>query len=307
MKLLSRSVLCLMVLAATGAKAEVTYVHTDHLGSVVAESNASGIVTKRFHYKPYGDTIEAQQDDIAYTGHKHDVDLGLTYMQARYYDPVVGRFYGSDPESFNNPHNFNKYLYANGNPYNYVDPDGRNAIKKFIKQTIKHRGNVFEAAVDVADTAYTIVAPSSTPLDRVVAAIEMVSPVTVSDVKDAKNLITAVRKRFGGRKGNADTRAHNQAIGDRIDANGGSADQGGFNRNPETHFPSDGPGNAGGRYSDGSALDADTSPFEVQTIDVDSKGVPTPGEMDAARDIADRSGHPVILVPKVRVDDEILY
>jgi uncharacterized protein RhaS with RHS repeats len=46
-------------------------------------------------------------------------------MQARYYDPVIGRFYSNDPVGFNNVHNFNRYAYANNNPYKYTDPDGK--------------------------------------------------------------------------------------------------------------------------------------------------------------------------------------
>ncbi len=50
-------------------------------------------------------------------------------MQARYYDPVIGRFYSNDPvgtlghDSVTN--GFNRYAYANNNPYKYVDPDGK--------------------------------------------------------------------------------------------------------------------------------------------------------------------------------------
>ncbi|GHB58824.1 hypothetical protein GCM10008107_04860 [Psychrosphaera saromensis] len=49
-------------------------------------------------------------------------------MQARYYDPVIGRFYSNDPVGYvdRNPVNsFNRYSYASNNPYKYVDPDGR--------------------------------------------------------------------------------------------------------------------------------------------------------------------------------------
>jgi uncharacterized protein RhaS with RHS repeats len=54
-------------------------------------------------------------------------------MQARYYDPVIGRFYSNDPVGAQahlakrNIHGFNRYAYANNNPYKYVDPDGKEA------------------------------------------------------------------------------------------------------------------------------------------------------------------------------------
>ncbi|ANB24605.1 hypothetical protein A6F57_04900 [Alteromonas stellipolaris] len=49
-------------------------------------------------------------------------------MQARYYDPVIGRFYSNDPVGFKNVHNFNRYTYANNNPYKYTDPDGKDVV-----------------------------------------------------------------------------------------------------------------------------------------------------------------------------------
>ncbi|MCX2769773.1 RHS repeat-associated core domain-containing protein, partial [Pseudoalteromonas sp. B530] len=66
--------------------------------------------------------------DVGYTGHKFDKELGLSYMQARYYDPVIGRFYSNDPVGWtpDNPvYSFNRYSYGNNNPYKYIDPDGR--------------------------------------------------------------------------------------------------------------------------------------------------------------------------------------
>ena len=53
-------------------------------------------------------------------------------MQARYYDPVIGRFYSNDPvdalshlRTPNGIQGFNRYAYANNNPYKYNDPDGK--------------------------------------------------------------------------------------------------------------------------------------------------------------------------------------
>jgi len=45
-------------------------------------------------------------------------------MDARYYDPVIGRFYSNDPIGFRGVHSFNRYAYANNNPYKYTDPTG---------------------------------------------------------------------------------------------------------------------------------------------------------------------------------------
>lgn len=47
----------------------------------------------------------------------------------RYYDPVAGRFLSEDPvlTDVNSGASFNRYVYANNNPYRYIDPDGRQA------------------------------------------------------------------------------------------------------------------------------------------------------------------------------------
>jgi hypothetical protein len=51
-------------------------------------------------------------------------------MQQRYYDPVAGRFLSIDPVTTdaNTGGSFNRYAYANNNPYKYIDPDGRNPL-----------------------------------------------------------------------------------------------------------------------------------------------------------------------------------
>ncbi len=53
-------------------------------------------------------------------------------MQQRYYDPVAGRFLSVDPVTTDadTGHAFNRYEYANSNPYRYTDPDGRDAWYK---------------------------------------------------------------------------------------------------------------------------------------------------------------------------------
>jgi RHS repeat-associated protein len=56
-----------------------------------------------------------------------DAATGLTYMQQRYYDPLIGRFLSVDPvTALDDPVGyFNRYVYASNNPYRFRDPDGR--------------------------------------------------------------------------------------------------------------------------------------------------------------------------------------
>jgi hypothetical protein len=187
---------------------------------------------------------------------------------------------------------FNRYRYANSNPYKFTDPDGRNALTKFIKQTIKHDGNVIEAAIDVGGDVVTVFAPASTPMQRIESAISLVSPVDISDVKAIKNGLEKAGAALGGRKGGLDTRAQNQAIGDAIESRGGKV-EGGFG-GKETQFGS----GRGSRYSDGSATDQAGNRFEVQTVDTRANGSMTSREVGAARDIAQKSNAPVVCVPK---------
>jgi len=112
--------------------ANITYVYNDHLGSPVATKTGSAAIIRE-RYTPFGITTNnpADLDDQAgFTGHIKDKATGLNYMQARYYDPVIGRFLSIDPVTFmdtGNPSMFNRYSYANNDPVNMIDLDGREA------------------------------------------------------------------------------------------------------------------------------------------------------------------------------------
>lgn len=111
-----------------GGTATVEYQHTDALGTPVAVTNASKAVIQRSEYEPYGAVLNRPiQDAPGFTGHVEDAATGLTYMQQRYYDPLVGRFLSVDPVTTDGATggNFNRYWYANNNPYKFTDPDGR--------------------------------------------------------------------------------------------------------------------------------------------------------------------------------------
>lgn len=110
------------------AIATVTYIYTDPQGTPLAEADASGNVTATFDYHPYGaQAFGSTPIGPGYTGHVNDLDTGLVYMQARYYDPLAGRFLSIDPMSPlpGSTFNFNRFAYANNNPIRFIDPDGR--------------------------------------------------------------------------------------------------------------------------------------------------------------------------------------
>jgi len=65
-----------------------------------------------------------------FTGHRHNNtgtnNLGLIYMNARYYMPEIGRFISPDtivPDPAN-PQSYNRYAYSYNNPVNYTDSSG---------------------------------------------------------------------------------------------------------------------------------------------------------------------------------------
>jgi RHS repeat-associated protein len=91
-------------------------------------TNGPHSVLERNEYEPYGQVLAGgYADRPGFTGHVKDAQTGMNYMQQRYYDPMIGRFLSVDPvTAYDKPlTNFNRYFYANNNPYRFTDPDGR--------------------------------------------------------------------------------------------------------------------------------------------------------------------------------------
>ncbi len=122
-------VLCL-IFGQVHAAEKVTYYHLDALGSPIAATDENGNLAWKEAYKPYGERLRKEDggsNSQWYTGKQEDADNGLTYFGARWYDPTIGRFMGIDPVGImeDNVHSFNRFAYANNNPYKYIDPDGK--------------------------------------------------------------------------------------------------------------------------------------------------------------------------------------
>lgn len=118
----------------------INYLHTDALGSPIAKTNASKVDFEPTKYEPFGLMLRPNDDRVGFTGHVMDSASGLTYMQQRYYDPQIGRFLSVDPVTADETtgDNFNRYWYANNNPYNFTDPDGRQSRRDKEEVTGSH-------------------------------------------------------------------------------------------------------------------------------------------------------------------------
>lgn len=127
------------VLIKQGGNSSVYNIIRDHLGSITHVLNSSGMVMQELSYDAWGRlrntstfTPYAPYSELepylgrGYCGHEHLTGLGLINMNARLYDPVLGRFLMADPyiQAPDMTQNFNRYSYCLNNPLKYTDRSG---------------------------------------------------------------------------------------------------------------------------------------------------------------------------------------
>ena len=119
------------------------YLLADNLGSSNVILNALGEVEQRLAFDPWGMRLNVGDQSAVnsitnrgYTGHETDDETGLINMNARVYDPYIGRFLSADPvlPDAGDMQSYNRYAYVSNNPLKYVDPTGN--IQEHIDEQI---------------------------------------------------------------------------------------------------------------------------------------------------------------------------
>lgn len=111
----------------------------DCLGNVTQIATLDGTPVAEYSYDPWGRLRDPETLEIytagnepelflgrGFTGHEHLAWFGLVNMNARLYDPLLGRFLSPDPyvQAPDFSQNFNRYSYALNNPLKYSDESG---------------------------------------------------------------------------------------------------------------------------------------------------------------------------------------
>jgi RHS repeat-associated protein len=120
-------------------------------GDVAWLLDATGTVTDSRVWDPYGQpagATGATNPSVGYQGDYTDPSSGDVWMGARWYMPETGGFTSRDTVfgMLKTPVSLNRYTYANGDPLEYFDPDGRFADMASSRQARPELGEVTRSA-----------------------------------------------------------------------------------------------------------------------------------------------------------------
>lgn len=134
-----------VAIVTEGENTDIKYVLHDHLGSIQAYTDESGLLYQDLSYDAWGlrrspDNWEVFEnltsshayDEHGFGGHEHIDLFDLVNMDGRMYDPVVGRFISADPfiQSPDFTQSLNRYAYCINNPLSLIDPSGYSWFSK---------------------------------------------------------------------------------------------------------------------------------------------------------------------------------
>jgi RHS repeat-associated protein len=135
---------------------ELHYVYKDHLGSILTMTNSDATEQWEQSFDAWGRyrnpetwqvlNSDPSENELAvdmpewftrgYTGHEHLREFDLINMNARMYDPTIGRMLTPD-NLVSHPHSsqgYNRYSYVLNNPLKYIDPTGNSDERATIEE-----------------------------------------------------------------------------------------------------------------------------------------------------------------------------
>lgn len=139
---------------------EITFFLEDYLGNTRISYEPVSVVISNIPYEklkinyvadyfPYGkilreyvNTASGNPEKFLSTQHERDLESGLDYRGARFYDSDIARFLSTDPLATKYP-SWSPYNFVMGNPIIFIDPDGR-AVKPASKASEPYVQNYFK-------------------------------------------------------------------------------------------------------------------------------------------------------------------
>ena len=155
------------------ADGKMHYYVKDYQGNIRQVTDADGNVEQDNHYYPYG-MLMAESSDILATARGGNVinpnpylfgakeylttaGANLLDFTARTYDPSLPLFQTQDPKAWDYTP-FNAYTYCGGDPVNYIDPTGQDALLLLEDDLITVKANIIlmgeHASEDIAQIYY---------------------------------------------------------------------------------------------------------------------------------------------------------
>ena len=188
-------------------------------GDIVGIRNSTGTPVAKYVYDAWGkilqvtdkdgNDVSGNSDHIAninpfrYRGYYYDVETGWYYLNARYYDPAVGRFLSPDGQINNVGSDLlgaNLFAYCGNNPVNRIDPNGNEWWHWLAAATIVvgtavalviSAGGVAPAVMAAASVANGFTAGSTTATiaaGALVGASTAMAASTISSIENSDSL-----------------------------------------------------------------------------------------------------------------------
>ncbi|MGE0186549.1 MAG: RHS repeat-associated core domain-containing protein [Hyphomonadaceae bacterium] len=191
---------------------------------------------------------------------------------------MLHRFLQTDPVGYAD--DLNLYAYVGGDPLNASDSTGAcrlcRSVFNVVRRTIRNRGDVVRSirqeAAEMAQDVGTLVSPDSSLLDRAVAAVNIVSPVSADEIAAGANAVRGAVRPRPGRLGGPEHRAGVDRVAEDIQSRGLEPVREARVRTPE--------GRRESRYVDVAARD----PVTGETVERHQVGRQTTGGQPVARE-----------------------